>query len=284
MRKKVISISGGQTSAYIAANYESDALVFALVRTSDQNCLFKDRGLAKKVEDRIGADFIGTLEDDIIINTIFDLEQYLGKKIDIVSGPTFDEVIEKKGKYLPNRVTRFCTTLMKIDPIFYWCRKKFNGESVDMALGFRANEQNRAAKLLKKCNKSGLDSYRAAVGPVYQNGVHKGKNRVIDVFWRRPYFPLIDDNIFKDEIEQFWQGKKVRFANYNNCVGCFWRSAAFLNQLSKEHPLKFEWFISQEDKSRGYWKSNVKYKDIKNANFTGNLFSKNGCTSGYCGI
>ena len=35
---KVNSVSGGQTSAYIAANYPADYNVFALVRTNDKNC------------------------------------------------------------------------------------------------------------------------------------------------------------------------------------------------------------------------------------------------------
>ena len=41
--KKVNSISGGQTSAYISANYPADFDVFALVRTNDKTCLFPDK-------------------------------------------------------------------------------------------------------------------------------------------------------------------------------------------------------------------------------------------------
>ena len=92
----VNSISGGKTSAYIAANYRADYNVFALVRTSDKKCLFPDAKLRQEVSDRIGTEFIGTLEDDMIIYTMFDLEQFIGQKIDWVTGKTFDEIITNK--------------------------------------------------------------------------------------------------------------------------------------------------------------------------------------------
>lgn len=72
--KTVNSISGGQTSAYIAANYLADYNVFALVTTDDKNCLYPDAKVRQLVSDKIGKEFIGTLEDDVIINTILDLE------------------------------------------------------------------------------------------------------------------------------------------------------------------------------------------------------------------
>ena len=40
--KTVNSISGGKTSAYIAANYPADYNVFALVRTDDKSCMYPD--------------------------------------------------------------------------------------------------------------------------------------------------------------------------------------------------------------------------------------------------
>ena len=103
--KTVNSLSGGKTSSYIAANYPADYNVFALVRTNDKSCLYPDKILRQIVSDKIGTEFIGTLEDDVIIHTMLDLEQYIGKKIDWVTGKPFDEVIFDKGKgkqiYLP---------------------------------------------------------------------------------------------------------------------------------------------------------------------------------------
>ena len=82
--KTVTSVSGGQSSAYIAANYPSDYLVFALVCIEDRKCTPKDAKLVQAVSDRIGKEFIATAEDDTILHTMFDLEQYLGQRIDWV--------------------------------------------------------------------------------------------------------------------------------------------------------------------------------------------------------
>ena len=69
--KTVNSISGGKTSAYLAANYPAEYNVFALVRTNDKKCIYPDAKVRQMVSDKIGKEFIGTLEDDFIINTIF---------------------------------------------------------------------------------------------------------------------------------------------------------------------------------------------------------------------
>ncbi len=119
--KTVNSLSGGKTSSYIAVNYPADYNIFALVRTSDESCLFPDAKVRQIVSDRIGHEFIGTLEEDMIIYTMLDLEQYIGKEIIWLSDYTFEEVIKKHANYLPNQVTRFCTTDMKVVPIAQWC-------------------------------------------------------------------------------------------------------------------------------------------------------------------
>jgi hypothetical protein len=57
---------------------------------------------------------------------------------------------------------------------------------------------------------------------------------------RKPKFPLIEDNIFKDEIVEFWDNnKQVPFAYLNNCVGCFHRNPILLKHLSIKEPIKF---------------------------------------------
>ena len=141
----VNTISGGKTSAYIAAKYPADYNVFALVRTSDKNCMFQDAIIRQEVSDRLGTEFIGTLEDDTIIYTILDLEQYIGKKIEWVTGKTFDEVIDKGGGTLPDPMRRYCTTEMKMKPMFEWWKKNIN-VPCEFRLGFRANETRRAKK------------------------------------------------------------------------------------------------------------------------------------------
>ena len=149
--KTVNSLSGGKTSSYIAANYPADYNVFALVRTDDKKCLFPDKKLRQVVSDKIGQEFIGTLEEDEIIYTILDLEQFIGQKINWVSGISFDEVVEKKGGWLPNKLHRYCTTNLKLIPIFEWWHENIN-DPVEMRIGYRANEVKRAIRMNEKRN------------------------------------------------------------------------------------------------------------------------------------
>ena len=152
--KTINSLSGGKTSSYIAANYPADYNIFSLVRTNDTNCLFPDSKIRQIVSDKIGKEFIGTLEEDTIIYTMLDLEQFIGQKKDWVSGKTFDEIINRNGKmYLPNVTQRFCTTEMKLQPIFNWWKSNFD-EPVIMRIGFRANEMRRAKNMVEKSNKN----------------------------------------------------------------------------------------------------------------------------------
>ena len=96
------SLSGGKTSSYVAVKYPADYNVFALVTTRDNDCKFPDKKLRQKVSDKIGKEFIGTLEEDMIVYTMFDLEQYIGKEISWVAGESFDDLIINRNQYLPN--------------------------------------------------------------------------------------------------------------------------------------------------------------------------------------
>jgi hypothetical protein len=281
--KTVNSLSGGKTSSYIAANYPADYNVFSLVRTDDKKCMFPDAKIRQQVSDKLGTEFIGTLEEDTIIYTMLDLEQFIGSKIDWVTGKTFDKVIDRNGKkYLPNATIRFCTTEMKLKPIFNWWQNKIN-EVVNMRIGFRANEQNRAKTMLNKTNENGFLEMKTIVGK------RKTQNKWADIEWQKPVFPLIKDNIYKDQIETFWKGKNVRFAYMNNCVGCFHRNEVLLKLMSDKHPNKFNWFIEAEQQT-GYnvrtFKNGINYKQIKNSFKQTELFDDdfNECDSGYCGL
>jgi hypothetical protein len=282
--KTINSLSGGKTSSYIAKHYPAEYNVFALVRTSDENCLFPDAKVRQIVSDKIGCEFIGTLEDDTIIYTMLDLEQFIGQKIDWVTGKTFDEIININGKmYLPNVTQRFCTQLMKVEPIFNWWRNLIN-EPVQMRIGFRANEMRRAKKMIEKTNENGLLEYKAIVGKS-----EKGRNKWKNIEWQKPIFPLIKDAIFKDKIEEYWKGKPVRFAYMNNCIGCFHRNEVLLKFMSEKHPNKFQWFCDQENKGghgKRTFKNGMSYDKIKNWKTQMNLFEDdfNECDSGYCGL
>jgi hypothetical protein len=272
---------GSKTSSYIAVHYPADYNVFALVRTDDKKCLYPDAKVRQIVSDRIGCEFVGTLEDDVIINTMLDLEQFIGQKIDWVTGKTFDEVIKRRsGKYiyLPNKTQRFCTSEMKMKPIMEWWYKNLN-EVCKMRIGFRANEQNRTKKMMERL-RGGVQYDKFIVGK------HKnGNNKWQELAWRKPEFPLIKDAVFKDNVDEYWKNKSVRFAYMNNCVGCFHRNPILLKHMSNRHPNKFDWFANQENKTSRF-KTEMSYKNIKNSLTQMKLFDNDfkECDSGYCGL
>lgn len=281
--KTVNSLSGGKTSSYIAAHYPADYDVFALVRIEDKNSKFPDKKIRQMVEDKIQQPFIATAEDDMIIYTMFDLEQYIGRKITWVSGKTFDQIILRNGKkYLPNVTQRFCTTEMKLNPIFNWWHQNIK-EPIEMRIGYRANEMRRAKKMNDRLNEEGLLTHKTIVGK------RKSQNKWADIGWQKPMFPLIDDNIYKDNVQEYWNDKNVRFAYMNNCIGCFHRNEVLLKLMSDKHPNKFQWFINAEQET-GYnvrtFKIGVTYEEIKNSFKQMNMFEDdfNECDSGYCGI
>ena len=237
--KTVNSLSGGKTSAYIAANYPADYDIFSLVRIEDQNCKFPDEKIRKEVEDRIQAPFIGTAEDDMIIYTMLDLEQFIGRPITWVTGKTFEQTVKSYkmkngGYYLPNKITRYCTTDMKTIPIAEWRYKNIDGD-VAMRFGYRANEGSRAKRMMEKVNNNGMTEVKIRIGK-HANGNNKWKT----IEYCKPNFPLIDDNIYKDNIQEFWKEKNVRLAYMNNCVGCWWRSPLLLKKMADEHNNKMQ--------------------------------------------
>ena len=280
--KTVNSLSGGKTSSYIAANYPADYNVFSLVRTDDKKCLFPDAKLRQEVSDRLGVEFIGTLEEDTIIYTMLDLEQFIGSKIDWVTGKTFDDSIitTKKGtKYLPNKMARYCTTELKTLPILHWMYDVVK-EPVIMRFGYRANETRRAIKMMDKTDEDGFTKVKTTF-----TKLKDGRNSWGVYKYCKPEFPLINDNIYKDTIEEFWEEKDVRFAYMNNCVGCWWRSPLLLKKMHNKHPEKMQWFADQET-NKSKWRSDIRYKEIIKWKTQTELFDDdfNECDSGYCGI
>jgi hypothetical protein len=281
--KTVNSISGGKTSSYLAKHYPADINIFSLVRIEDINNLWmkgKDEKTRQLVSDKLGKEFVGTAEMDEIIYTILDLEQFIGSEITWVSGNTFEEVIRKKGNYLPNKMSRFCTVEMKLKPIFNWL--KDNTElPIEMRIGFRPTETARAENVISRADKNGIEFFETVIG-------NAGKrNKWGKIAYRKVTFPLIENNISKDIIYNYWNDKSVRFAYRNNCVGCVNRQPLMISHMANKDLEKIKWFEKQEINTGNKFLSDVTFTEILKFNQQGQLFSDddfNECDSGFCGI
>lgn len=270
--KKVNSLSGGKTSSYIAIHYPADYNVFALVHVEDRKLTPKDKKFAQMVSDKIGFEFIGTVESDLTLKVLFDLEQEIGKEIIWVTGRSFDSLI-RDTKAIPNKMWRFCTTEMKMMPIFEWWFENIS-EPVAMRIGFRLDEFERAERLTTTIR------YRRS-----QKLTGEKRFEWDEIEWRVGEFPLIDAGITHKDIIDYWQTRpEYKFPNSSNCLGCFWKSPQELRQNWEEEPVKMQWFADKE-KEMGYqFKTEISMQDVGKIGLQQSMFFGGGsCQSeGYC--
>lgn len=266
--KTVNSLSGGKTSSFMAVHYPADYKVFALVTIEDVNCRPKDEAFIKFISDKIGKEFIATAESDLTLKAMIDLEQKIGKEIIWVTGKTF-EGLNKSRKSLPNMQWRFCTTEMKMRPIWDWWFKNI-GEKIKMGIGFRYDEMERADRL--------STSFKGIVG----RSKNDTQNKWEEIEWREGYFPLIENKVIHYEVKQWADKSGIVFPADSNCVGCFHKSLQQLRKNFENEPEKMQWFSDQEKKAR--WKKEMKYSQIKKIGLqTDFIFGEgSGCSAGFC--
>lgn len=292
--KTVNSLSGGKTSSYMAIHYPADYNIFSVVCIDDPQCAPKDKQIIQAINDRLGAEkikaygeFIASAEDDKTLKVIFDLEQKLGKEIIWTRGDSFD-AINQKAKAIPNFMRRFCTTGMKLDPIFYWWKDNFNGEKVSMNLGYRIDEIERGYmydESIKKFVPKPEKPYHAIVGQ--SKG---GRNKWADVYWRQTSYPLITNQINHRMVREWAETTALDFPSDSNCVGCFWKNVQQLRKNWDDNPEKMQWFANQEKiiKSKSgkprRWKTEGTYEQIKKIGLQQDFFfgTGSGCQAGFC--
>ena len=266
--KTVNSLSGGKTSSYMAVNYPADYNLFALVRIEDRKCTPKDKGIVKKVSDKIGMEFIATAESDKTLKVMLDLEQLLGKEIIWTTGETFEQVCLNK-KALPNIMMRFCTTEMKMKPIFEYCQREWG--TVKMNIGFRFDELER--------QNSQNTKFKTIVGKLPD-----GRNKWAEIEWRECYYPLIVDRIGHFQVYQWAATTGLIFPPDSNCVGCFWKDFQQLRKNWDDEPQKMQWFMNMEKKFSRRFKKEMSYEKVKTIGVQHDFFfgTGSGCQAGFC--
>ena len=264
------SVSGGKTSSYMSVHYPADYNIFAIVTIGDVNCKPKDSSLIKYVSDKLNKDFIATAEDDKTLIVIKDLEQIIGKEIVWVSAESFETINKKKtgGKGLPNQQWRFCTTELKMRPIFDWWFKNIN-EKVLMNIGIRYDEMERADKI--------RNTFKGIVG-------NRGtRNKWEELEWREANFPLIDNKIIHPKVISWANNTSLNFPKDSNCVGCFHKPIQQLRKNWEDNYDKMKWFADQEEKNKR-WKKEMMYYDILKVGLQSEFdFGVGaGCNAGFC--
>lgn len=138
------------------------------------------------------------------------------------NGEPFEALIRKKS-YLPNPVTRFCTTELKIRVMRDYALS-LGWDNWTNVIGLRYDEPRRVAKI-----KHNRDRWENAA-------------------------PLFDAKVTKREVSDFWAHSEfdLGLANINgktpkgNCDGCFLKAANIISAMIRDDPASADWWIRME--------------------------------------
>ncbi|WP_316778322.1 hypothetical protein [Pedobacter antarcticus] len=297
----VNSLSGGKTSSYLAAHYPADIEVFALCCIDDHNA---GKGIDKKLmqmaNDKLQIycshqnEFVATSEDPVILKTMFDLEQHLGREIIWLRGMGWEDMMRIKNA-IPNIDKRFCTTIMKMIPIFEFLYM-YHELPVQMRVGYRYDEMERATKFTDKfkmsthCEIYG-DPSEVGSNKILQNALKFNSkvglytmHRWTELTWRIGDFVLIDNKIVHPMIIDYWEDKGIEFAKDSNCQNCFWKQEQQLRKNYDTNPDIMKWAAVQEVIYDHTFKENYSLLEIERMGIQMDFFfgTGSGCQAGFC--
>lgn len=279
--KTVNSLSGGRTSSYIAVHYPADIEVFALCCIDCHNAGKNiDKKMRQMVNDKLQKycshmpEFWATSEDPKVLKVMFDLEQKIGREIIWLRGLGWEEMIRMK-KAIPNRTKRFCTTILKMQPIFEFLYK-YHELPVRMRIGYRYDELERADKL--------NEYFKFAHMSEWQDKSCRWINRWKEIRWRIGEFPLIEDKVIHYKIKQYWDNEDMDFPQDSNCLNCFWKAKEQLRKnFETSEPIMY-WSAIMEDMKGNTFKDDMNLYQISKLPIQLDFFfgTGSGCQAGFC--
>jgi hypothetical protein len=265
----VNSLSGGKTSSYMAVHYPAYINIFACVCIDDPMCMPKDLTVLAYAQNKLNGNFIASAESEKTLKIMMQLEQKIGKEIIWVRDVSFDELLENR-KILPTWSTRFCTTEMKIKPIYEHLYFRYG--IVKTQIGFRYDEFERAYEIKKgQKPKLKVENYFDFAAETSLTGNKRNKWSKNTLVSYKSY-PLITDRIEKSEIEKYWKNyPEFIFPEDSNCQGCHHKSPKLIKENHIREPQILEWFARQEEKGKyNTWHDDkIPYRKKFEMEFTG---------------
>jgi len=225
----LISFSGGRTSAYMLKHVLA---AHGGGLPGDVVACFANTG--KEMPQTL--DFVAECGDrwGVTITWLeYDPAGEKGRKFRIVDYGTASrkgepyEALLRERKYLPNPVSRYCTTTLKIRVMRDFARS-LGWEHWTNAVGLRFDEPRRVARL-----KNQRERWET-IAPLYDAGVTKED---VVAFWQAQDFDLGLPSI---------DGKTPA----GNCDLCYLKSAKVISALIAENPTLADWWIRMEEEAR----------------------------------
>jgi hypothetical protein len=283
MLPTVNSLSGGKTSSYLAAHYPADYDVFALVCIDAHNAGGKiDKKVKQLVNDKLQKhcphmpEFVATSEDPKLLNAMLDLEQLIGREITWLRGMSWEDMMFKVKKIMPNRSMRICTSLLKVQPIFEFLYMQ-GALPCEMRIGYRWDEKERANDF----NQYYHFSPKAEFG--FQNK-QLWLHRWVDVLWRYGAFPLIDNKVSHYKVYQYWLDKGIDFPSDSNCSFCFWKPKQQLRKNFDTNLPVMAWAMVMETLMDHTFLNDTSLMQISRLGLQldFNFGTGSGCQAGFC--
>jgi 3'-phosphoadenosine 5'-phosphosulfate sulfotransferase (PAPS reductase)/FAD synthetase len=229
-----ISFSGGRTSAYMLwrvlqsnGGLPDEAVVcFANTGREDEATLRFVRDCAERWDVPI------TWVEYRDSETMFEVVDFDSASRD---GEPFEAIIRRRN-YLPNPVTRFCTSELKIRTMHKWLRANWQALGWDahdlewdQMIGIRADESRRVSKI-------------------------RARGHSTETTKETMLMPLADANVKLGDIDAFWAAQPFRLElpTFNgrtlagNCDLCFLKPAAQVASLIHEKPQRAVWWAKME--------------------------------------
>ena len=189
-------------------------------------------------------------------------------------GEPFEGLVAKKG-YLPNAVTRFCTSELKVRVMTHFMRS-LGVDYWQNIVGLRADEPRRVAKVYGHVTDAGdpLPDLLRAI----QKGPAKRRKRER---WTTA-LPLALAGVTRRDVLTFWFGKPtidLRILPNNlpqgfdlglddyegNCDQCFLKAFAKLCAVESKRPGTADWWSGQEIKIGGRFVTEYSYAELQDA-------------------
>ncbi|MGI9161016.1 MAG: phosphoadenosine phosphosulfate reductase family protein [Saprospiraceae bacterium] len=231
----MVSVSGGRSSGMMAKiikdNIPQDRLVFCFANTGKEH--EETLKFVKNIEINFGAP---------IFWIEYDNNPQGFRLVDFASasrnGEPFSKLVSKRN-YVPNVVTRFCTTELKIRPMKRFIKSLGVTEWYN-AVGIRYDEPRRYSRLAKNCIKEPYETIA----------------------------PLYDMRIDENMVANFWQSQSfdLELPNYlGNCDMCFLKNRAKIKAIIKSEPNRASWWIEQEERTKTVFRNGLPYRRIVDA-------------------
>ncbi len=147
------------------------------------------------------------------------------------NGEPYEALIRKR-QFLPNPVTRFCTSELKICAMHRHMRTfgwHDDDDGWDQFIGIRGDEPRRIAKIRARGVSTELSKEQMLM-PLAEAGVGKSD---VGNFWRQQPFDLKLPNT-------------NGVTKHGNCVLCFLKPGAQVLSLIREEPARAVWYMKQE--------------------------------------